>query len=162
MHIFAPNRGYINYCRKRKISLIFSIIFHPGKQENNYFSTRFVYSLVIHICRFVAVSPIQSNTFNSKVLNVKKVKFIRCTQEITKTIHLHFSENLFLFFCARIQPCPVLCNDYICILYIFQLTIKISEIRLRRFGIILTPLSSRNKDNGRVSNLNTNKGDRVC
>ena len=43
-----------------------------------------------------------------------------------------------------------------------QLTIKISEIRLRRFGIILTPLSSRNKDNGRVSNLNTNKGDRVC
>ena len=29
-----------------------------------------------------------------------------------------------------------------------QLTIKISEIRLRRFGIILTPLSSRNKDNG--------------
>ena len=43
-----------------------------------------------------------------------------------------------------------------------RLTIKISEIRLRRFGIILTPLSSRNKDNGQVSNLNTNKGDRVC
>ena len=43
-----------------------------------------------------------------------------------------------------------------------QLTIKISEIRLQRFVIILTPLSSRNKDNGRVSNLNTNKGDRVC
>ena len=47
--------------------------------------------------------------------------------------------------------------------YVLQLTIKISEIRLRRFGIILTPLSSRKKDNGRVSNLNTNKGDcRVC
>jgi len=56
--------------------------------------------------------------------------------------------------------------EHACILirehFEIQLTIKISEIRLRRFGIILTPLSSRNKDNGRVSNLNTNKGDRVC
>ena len=34
-----------------------------------------------------------------------------------------------------------------------QLIIKISEIRLPRFGIILPPLSRRNKDNDRVSNL---------
>ena len=41
-----------------------------------------------------------------------------------------------------------------------KLNIKISQISPRRFRVIL---SSRKKDNSRVSSLNTNKGDsRVC